>query len=408
MTTINVNKSRMFVREKEKYASGASKVYPVQFIFGSEWDGLTITIVFRAGDTVISTILSEGDTCDIPWEVLEQPGKDLEVGAYGVKDGDVVLPTIWGSLGTVWEGAEPGDDAKEPNPDVYQQVLAELEKTVKTVNGKGPDKNGNVNVSGSGGGGEAGGYYIPSVTQPDKNTMEVSYTPSQDGMEAVADKKVTLPAGPKGDNGVGILSVEQTTASTEDGGINVITVSKTDGTESTFEVRNGGNGTGREWRIVNVITIGDEVESVDNIVITQDSAGNPFELEEVIVCAKVQTVDNASASFTLCASGTTTERANTYNYPILLSNVNEKIKSSTVYSGKYKTHLYKQTQDNWAVDYGTLDASVGYSSVVSKHLPICYPANVYYTYAVSDCDKIRQLKWFGTCASGTEITIYGR
>ena len=48
--------------------------------------------------------------------------------------------------------------------------------------------------------------------------------------------------GAKGDAGVGIQSVEQTTTSTEDGGTNVITVTKTDGTSSTFAVRNGSRG----------------------------------------------------------------------------------------------------------------------------------------------------------------------
>ena len=45
-----------------------------------------------------------------------------------------------------------------------------------------------------------------------------------------------------GADGIGIQSVEQTTTSTEDGGINVITVTKTDGTSSMFTVRNGSKG----------------------------------------------------------------------------------------------------------------------------------------------------------------------
>lgn len=49
--------------------------------------------------------------------------------------------------------------------------------------------------------------------------------------------------GPKGDSGTGISSVTQTTTSTEDGGTNVITVRKTDGTSSTFNVKNGKQGT---------------------------------------------------------------------------------------------------------------------------------------------------------------------
>ena len=41
---------------------------------------------------------------------------------------------------------------------------------------------------------------------------------------------------------MGIKTVEQTTASTADGGTNVITVTKTDGTTSTFSVKNGSKG----------------------------------------------------------------------------------------------------------------------------------------------------------------------
>lgn len=48
--------------------------------------------------------------------------------------------------------------------------------------------------------------------------------------------------GADGVDGVGIQSVEQTTMSTEDGGTNIVTVTKTDGSTSTFEVRNGSKG----------------------------------------------------------------------------------------------------------------------------------------------------------------------
>lgn len=43
-------------------------------------------------------------------------------------------------------------------------------------------------------------------------------------------------------DGVSIKSVEQTTTSTQDNGINVITVTLTNGTKTTFEVRNGSKG----------------------------------------------------------------------------------------------------------------------------------------------------------------------
>lgn len=48
--------------------------------------------------------------------------------------------------------------------------------------------------------------------------------------------------GDTGNTGVGIQSVVQTTTSTEDGGSNVITVTKTDNSTSTFTVKNGSKG----------------------------------------------------------------------------------------------------------------------------------------------------------------------
>ena len=48
--------------------------------------------------------------------------------------------------------------------------------------------------------------------------------------------------GLKGEDGVGVESVEQTTTSTEDNGVNVVTVTLTDGEQYRFEVRNGSKG----------------------------------------------------------------------------------------------------------------------------------------------------------------------
>ena len=53
---------------------------------------------------------------------------------------------------------------------------------------------------------------------------------------------LTGPQGEDGADGTGIQSVEQTATSTEDGGANIITVTKTDGTSSTFTVKNGSKG----------------------------------------------------------------------------------------------------------------------------------------------------------------------
>ena len=66
---------------------------------------------------------------------------------------------------------------------------------------------------------------------------------TNDGGKANPDPvNIKGPQGEKGEDGIGIQSVEQTVTSTEDGGTNVITVTKTDGTSSTFTVKNGSKG----------------------------------------------------------------------------------------------------------------------------------------------------------------------
>lgn len=108
--------------------SGSVNVYLVQFAFSADWDELDKTAVFRAGDTKISVVLDATNRCQIPWEVLENRGRPLEAGVYGTKNGTVVLPTIWATLGTIKEGASPGENTQPPTPDVYSQILAVAEK----------------------------------------------------------------------------------------------------------------------------------------------------------------------------------------------------------------------------------------------------------------------------------------
>ena len=83
-------------------------------------------------------------------------------------------------------------------------------ENIKTINGESILGEGNIEISG--GSGEVG----PQGPQGDK--------------------------GDKGDTGVGVQSVTQTTTSNADGGSNVVTVTLTDGTKSTFTIKNGTKG----------------------------------------------------------------------------------------------------------------------------------------------------------------------
>ena len=69
-----------------------------------------------------------------------------------------------------------------------------------------PDGNGVYVAYSQGGGssgadGEDGGYYTPSVSQPNANTMTVAYVPSKADMPSVAAKTINLPSGKDGKDG---------------------------------------------------------------------------------------------------------------------------------------------------------------------------------------------------------------
>lgn len=123
MFSINAEKNQLCVREQEPVTSGSVNVCPVQFQFSADWEGLERTAVFRAGEKSVSVLLDDSGACGIPWEVLERPGLRLEAGVYGVRGGEVVLPTVWADLGYIRAGAAPGDDARPPAPDLWRQEL---------------------------------------------------------------------------------------------------------------------------------------------------------------------------------------------------------------------------------------------------------------------------------------------
>lgn len=87
-----------------------------------------------------------------------------------------------------------------------------------------------------------------SITEAKKTEWDGKYTKPSGGIPASdLASDVFLQGeqgeqGPKGDDGVGIASVVQTTTSSADGGSNVMTVTLSDGTKSTFTVKNGSKG----------------------------------------------------------------------------------------------------------------------------------------------------------------------
>ena len=170
MIILTASKSCLTASRQESLVEGAVNVNIVQFVFSSDWDGLTKTAVFQAGSDKYSVLLDESNEAPIPWEVLQNPRRTLYAGVYGTNGESLVLPTIWTSLGTIQEGVSLGDTAQPPSPSLYEQLLADignLDDLATTAKDSLVAAINEVYATGGGGGGSG------NVASPDINMIRV-------------------------------------------------------------------------------------------------------------------------------------------------------------------------------------------------------------------------------------------
>ena len=170
---LKTNGASLTAKASGKITSGTVGM-PVLIEYDDSWDGLTKTAMFRVSEFSRKRE-NIGTYTTVPWEVLRIPGQRLEIGLEGRDaNGEIVVPTVWASVGTVFRGASSGISAA-PNPDngevpsgggaVIDDSEVSLGKTwssqkisdeikgnagsnnVKSVNGNYPDENGNVEVT---------------------------------------------------------------------------------------------------------------------------------------------------------------------------------------------------------------------------------------------------------------------
>lgn len=124
MFKLYANKTQLTVRQREPITSGSVNVYTALFEFSDDWTGMDRVAVFQgAAGAPVSVLLDKTGICTVPWEVLTKPYVQLKAGVYGTIGGEVVLPTIWASLGTILEGV-PGDSKPTPTPALWEQALS--------------------------------------------------------------------------------------------------------------------------------------------------------------------------------------------------------------------------------------------------------------------------------------------
>lgn len=172
---------------------------PCEITLSQEFDGLAVTVVFKAGD-VQRDVAMLGSPVHVPAECLEQAGEVLMVGIWaGDGSGRPTIPTVWASAGTIRTGVLPsGYDPDEPEPDWAAQVQQAAANAVATANSVRADADAGVFDGDPGPQGPQG----PAGPQGERGEQGPQGIQGPEGPQGPkGDTGATGPAGPKGDTG---------------------------------------------------------------------------------------------------------------------------------------------------------------------------------------------------------------
>ena len=96
----------------------------IYFEYSHDFDGLAVTAVFTDGKNTVD-VLNPGNQCVIPHEVLDTVGEVVKVGIYATRGDELVIPTVYATIGVVQKGADPsGDVSADPTLPVWAQIQA--------------------------------------------------------------------------------------------------------------------------------------------------------------------------------------------------------------------------------------------------------------------------------------------
>ena len=125
-----VNGKRITCTERGLLVEGSVGSDVAEFTFSADWDGLVKTASFVCGSVVVPMLITDNQ-CNVPSEIFNGTvGNLLAVGVCGISGSVVVYPTIYCDVGQVRDGADLSGTAHvEPEPTLYQQIMAEFEQT---------------------------------------------------------------------------------------------------------------------------------------------------------------------------------------------------------------------------------------------------------------------------------------
>ncbi len=106
---LHLDKAKAKLIEQEILTSGM-KGARVDIEFSDEWNGLGKVAVFTAGDVKRTVTCGAFEwplngSCKIPTDCLETPRVELTVGVVGTSGAQIIIPSVYASLGVIREGS---------------------------------------------------------------------------------------------------------------------------------------------------------------------------------------------------------------------------------------------------------------------------------------------------------------
>lgn len=190
-----------FYRRPEPIPKSQVNFSKIEFYMDETWGSfLSVVAQFIQGGKPRNVQVKDG-YCFVPPE--------LEVGAFELclrgDDGESVVASVNRLTFEVCEGFDPsGETPLPPSPDLYTQLVKEIDSGKKIAQSVRKDADAGLF---NGERGADGGWYTPSVTQTDENTLRMDFTPSKDDMPDVEHTNIMLP-----DGGGGGITITNTAA----------------------------------------------------------------------------------------------------------------------------------------------------------------------------------------------------
>lgn len=137
MLEFEVNGQRLRLKGNLYVVAESIDYLKARFAFSADWDGAAKTAIFKTADRkgVYNVILDENGICTVPSEVIHAPRFYVSVfGGSRITANEVEVQC---NVSGYAEGSAPDT----PTPEIYEQILAEINKKVSKVDGMGLSEN---------------------------------------------------------------------------------------------------------------------------------------------------------------------------------------------------------------------------------------------------------------------------